>query len=234
MSALIIDIETVGEQWEEIDEQTREVLTGRVTRFHPDLSEEEAQEIVISELGATPFTGEIVALGVLDAETDKGAVYFQSPNNEKEEEIDGVKLKAATEKAMLEKFWELAERYTHFITFSGRQFDIPFIMIRSAVHGIRPTKDLMRGRYLYQQSTNAVHIDLYDQMNFYGSFPRLGGLHLATRAFDIETPKDGQIDGSKVGEYFRDKKCKEIAEYNARDIHATRELYLKWKKYLSF
>lgn len=235
MAALIFDIETAGEDWQEIDEHTQQLLIERVNRWQPELDERAATEYAQKELGVSPFTGEIVALGVLDADTAKGAVYFQDGGKKiADREIDGVKLSAMSEVQMIGKFWELVNRYSEFVTFSGRTFDVPFLMIRSAIHNIRPTKDLMRGRYLYQQNANALHFDLYDQLRFYGSISHIGGLHLACRAFGIETPKDGEIDGSKVSEYFRSGRINEIAEYNARDLHATRLLYKKWKELLAF
>lgn len=233
MSALIIDIETSGEDWEQIDDQTKTLLKDRITRWHPEL-EDSAEDSARNELGFSPFTGEIVALGLLDSDTNKGAVYYQAPGKKiADQDQGGIKLSVQTEKEMLEKFWTLSDRYTHFITYSGRTFDIPYIMLRSAIHGVQPKKDLMRGRYLYQQSPNAIHIDLYDQMAFYGAM-RIGGLHLACRAFGVETPKDGAIDGAKVAEYYRAGKYQEIAEYNARDLVSTNQLYKKWQKYLAF
>ena len=234
MSALIVDIETVGEKWEEVDQQTKVVLAGRVLKMHPEYTEEEVEEAALLEMGATPFTGEIVAIGVLDNDTKKGAVYYQAKEGSEETEENGVKLKPCSEKEMLELFWKLSERYTHFITYSGRTFDMPYIMIRSAIHGIRPKKDLMKNRYLNYQSPGSVHIDLFDQLNFYGSFRSLGGLHLACRVFGIESPKDGSIDGSQVGEFFRAGKALEIAQYNARDLFATAALYEKWQDLLQF
>ncbi len=235
MSALILDIETAGEDWAKIDEHTKKLLVERVTRFHPEVEEGAATETAQNDLAFSPFTGQIVALGVLDSETAKGAVYYLSPGKDlPDKEVDGVKLSCYSEKEMLQKFWELTDRYTEFVTFSGRTFDVPYIMLRSAIHGIRPKKDLMRGRYLYQQSSSALHFDLHDQLKFYGSIAHIGGLHLACRAFGIETPKDGEIDGSQVTEYFHKGKIQEIAEYNARDLHATRLLYKKWKELLAF
>ncbi len=236
MSALVVDIETAGEDWSNIDDQTKKVLIDRVTRWHPEIDDDDATESAQNDLGISPFTGEIVALGVLDTATSKGAVYYQAPalKSDPGGAVEGVKLATLGEKAMLEKFWELSTRYEEFVTFSGRTFDIPFLFIRSAIHNLRPSKDLMRGRYLYQQAPNARHIDLYDQLRFYGSMAHLGGLHLACRAFGIETSKDGEIDGAKVGEYFKAKKYQEIAEYNARDIIATAELYRRWQKFLAF
>jgi DNA polymerase elongation subunit (family B) len=235
MPALIVDIESSGEDWSALDDQTRQLVLNRQKLFHPEMDEAAIEQQAEEELGLSPFTGEIIAIGVLDCDTVKGAVYYQAPNQTIEEKEErGIKLKVSTEKEMLEKFWQLSDKYTHFVTFSGRTFDIPYLMIRSAIHDLRPKKDLMRGRYLYQQNANAIHIDLHDQFKFYGSLTKLGGLHLACRAFGIETPKDGVIDGKSVPGYFQQGKYQEIAQYNARDLLATRELYLKWQKYLAF
>lgn len=234
MSAIILDIETAGERWANIDDQTQALLIKRIGD-RQKCSVEEATEVAQNELGLNPYTAEIVAFGILDVETDKGAVYFQAGSSKVEDwEAAGIRYKTMTETELLQKFWELSARYTHFVTFSGRTFDIPFIMIRSAVRGIRPPKDLMRNRYLNQQFDSAKHVDLYDQLTFYGSFVnRIGGLHLACRAFGIETPKDGELDGSKVGEYYQKGKYRDIAEYNGRDLRATRDLYLKWRELLA-
>lgn len=233
MSALVIDIETAGESWDEIDDQTKEILVKRAGYQLPS-SDITAEEHAEETLGISPLTGEIVALGVIDTSTAKGAVYYQTGNQKiADEEYRGLKLHSCSEKEMLERFWELSERYTHFVTYSGRTFDIPYVMIRSAIHGIKPKKDLMRGRYIYQQSSSAIHVDLYDQLSFYGAM-RLGGLHTVCRAFNIESPKSNGIDGSKVTEYFRQGKYKEIAQYNAGDLFSTKDLYNKWKELLAF
>lgn len=235
MAALIFDIETVGEDWAAIDEQTQKHLAERITRTDPKIGNEDSIELAESNLGLSPYTGQIIAIGVLDSDTQKGAVYYQAPDSKiAGREVDGIKLNVTNEKDMLIKFWELAERYTEFVSFSGRTFDLPYLMIRSAIHGLKPSKDLMRGRYMYQQAPNALQIDLRDQLCFYGAISGLGGLHLACRAFGIVTPKDGQIDGAKVGEYFKNGKYEAIAEYNARDLVSTRLLYLKWKQFLAF
>lgn len=233
MASLVLDIETSGENWSEIDSTTQEILVKRAANLAPN-SEVSAEALAEEQLGLSPLTGQIVALGVLDCETDKGAVYYQAPEKSiADEEYQGIKLKVSSEKELLSQFWQLAERYTHFITFNGRQFDLPYLLIRSAVHNIRAGKDLMRGRYLYQQSPNAVHIDLFDQLSFYGSM-RIGSLHTVCRAFGITSPKDDGLDGAKVPQYFKEKKYQEIAKYNAADLFATKALYEKWRKLLAF
>jgi DNA polymerase elongation subunit (family B) len=233
---LVIDIETIGEDFDALDKATQENITRWIKR---ESGSEEEYKIALEDLknglGFSPLTGEIVAIGLLDYHKNEGAVYYQAPGQRNAEiKEDGVSFKQMTEKDMLAKFWELAERYQVFITFNGRAFDMPFIMIRSAVHGIRPTKDLMRGRYLYQNNPEALHIDLAEQLSFYGATRRKGSLHLWSRVFGIPSPKAAGVTGDDVGPLFKKKKFLDIAKYNVRDIRATRELYTKWESYLQF
>jgi len=235
-SKLVIDIETIGEDFDALDEATQENITRWIKR---ESGSEEEYKIALEDLknglGFSPLTGEIVAIGLLDYHKNEGAVYYQAPGQRNPEvKEDGVSFKQMTEKEMLAKFWELAEHYQVFITFNGRAFDMPFLMIRSAIHGIRPTKDLMRGRYLYQNNPEALHIDLAEQLSFYGATRRKGSLHLWSRAFGIPSPKAGGVTGDDVGPLFKKKKFLDIAKYNVRDIRATRELYTKWESYLQF
>ena len=233
---LIVDIETIGEDFNALDASTQDVLTRWIKKESGDEDEfTVALEELKNELGFSPLTGEIVAIGVLDHYKNEGVVYFQAPGEKiKESSKEGITFKQASEKEMLEKFWDGAKQYQHFITFNGRGFDIPFLMIRSAIHGIRPSKDLMRGRYIYQHNADAIHVDLLDQLTFYGAVRRKGGLHLWSRAFGIESPKSGGITGDDVGRLFKEKKFLDIAKYNVGDLRATRALYEKWQTYLNF
>ena len=134
-----------------------------------EIEYKEALRELKSGLGFSPLTGEIVVIGVLDCGKNQGVVYFQAPGEDiKEFSKDNITFKQATEKEMLEKFWQGAKEYDEFIGFNSRGFDVPFIMTRSAIHGVKPTRNLMEGRYLYQQR-DGKHIDLQDQLTFYGA-----------------------------------------------------------------
>jgi len=233
---LVLDIETIGEDFDTLDHATQENLTRWIKKDSDSDDEYKlALQDLKSGLGFSPLTGEIVAIGLLDYHKNEGAVYYQAPGQKnKEIKEDGISFKQMTEEDMLKKFWELASRYQVFITFNGRAFDMPFLMIRSAIKGVRPTKDLMRGRYLYQNNPDALHIDLAEQLSFYGAVRRKGSLHLWSRAFGIPSPKSGGVTGDDVGPLFKKKKFLEIAKYNVGDIRATRALYEKWEDYLSF
>src|SRR3989338_5191633 len=234
MSTLIFDIETVGEDFDTLDPATQESLT-RWVRREPENEQERILSEVKDGLGFSPLTGRIVAIGVLDDEKGKGAVYFDTKkgaNSEREE--NGMKLKPMTEKEMLEHFWRGVAEYETFVSFNGRGFDVPFLMVRSAVHGIRPSKDLMSNRYLESQDHDARHIDLLDQLSFYGAVRRKGNLHLWCRAFDIESPKVSGVTGDDVKRLYDEGRFLDIARYNAGDLVATRALYHHWRKNMAF
>lgn len=237
MPKLILDIETIGEDFDQLDETTQEVLTRWIKK---EAEGEEDYKAALEELknglGFSPLTGEVVAIGALDADQDRGAIYYQHPGREGQETDEGnLKLRAMSEKELLEKFWELVKQYDEFITFNGRGFDIPFLMVRSAIHQLRPSKDLLSNRYLSLQKFGAKHIDLLDQLTFYGAVYRnKGNLHMWTRAFGIKSPKAEGITGDDVGRLFRDRQYLRIAQYNIGDLRATKALYEYWQKYLRF
>lgn len=233
---LIFDIETVGDDFDSFDEATQKELTRWIKK---ESQSEEAYRVALEDLkqglGFSPLTGQIVSIGILDHHSLKATVYFQCPKEKLEQTQEGdVVFKPATEEKMLQLFWREALNYQQFVSFNGRQFDAPFLAIRSAVYGIRPTKDLMRNRYLSYQGPDSLHIDLYDQLTFYGAMVRKGTLHRFCRAFGIESSKDKDISGDEVKEYFEKGRYLEIARYNARDLFATSELFDRWDKYLRF
>lgn len=234
--ALVFDIETIGEDFDVLDQTTQDVLT-RWIKKESDTQEEykKALSDLKNGLGFSPLTGEVVAIGVYDTEKDKAAVYFQAPDGSVENsEEENIKFRVLREKELLRQFWNLAEKYDTFVSFNGRSFDVPFLMVRSAIHEVRPTKNLMANRYLSSQPKNARHIDLLDQFTFYGAVRRRGGLHLWSRAFGIKSPKAEGITGDDVGKLFKEKKFLEIAKYNVGDLIATKKLYEYWEKFLRF
>lgn len=222
MSKLIFDIETVGVEFDSLDDKSKELLL----RFAEN---DEEVEAVKEGLGFSPLTGQIVAIGVLNPETEKGAVYFLNPENniEKEEENNVQYIPHKTEKELLKSFWDAAAHYDQFVTFNGRSFDSPYILIRSAISKVKPTANLMPNRY-YDQ-----HIDLLDRLTFFGAVRRRGNLHMWCKAFDIESPKSKGVSGDDVAQLFRDKQYLDIAKYCFDDLVATGKLHEYWDKYVN-
>lgn len=235
--ALIFDIETIGDKYEEMSEVTQKTLTRWIEREAGDDNNKYRRLLneVKEGLGFSPLTGKIVAVGVYDTLKNSGVIYYDTPDTEEQEWHDeNILFKPRTEREMLASFWRGARSYDTFVSFNGRSFDVPFMNIRSAVHMLKPSINLMSNRYLCLQNTKARHIDLFDQMSYYGAVRRKGNLHLFCRAFGIKSPKTGGITGEDVGRLFKEKRYKDIAEYNSWDLMATWELYKIWEKYLKF
>ncbi|MBI5135474.1 ribonuclease H-like domain-containing protein [Candidatus Uhrbacteria bacterium] len=239
MSALIIDIETVGEDFDAMDSTSQAMLTRWIEEegFPPERQQKELQ-MLKDGLGFSSVTGQIVAIGVMDDAKDHGVVYYQAPLGDaggQEEFVEGkFTFKCMSEKDMLALFWKGVLQYQEIVTFNGRCFDLPFLMIRSAIHGVRVSKDFMNNRYLSSQKSGARHVDLLEQLTFNGAVRRKSNLHLWCRAFGIASPKEEGITGNDVKRLFQQGRYLDIARYNTRDLVATRELYRRWKDYLAF
>ena len=175
-----------------------------------------------------PLTGQVVAIGMLNPDTNKGAMYYQAPEGEPmlPMDEDGVKFQVGTEAEILTLFWDTLKNYNTLITFNGRGFDCPFLLVRSAMHKIKPTRDIMPNRY------GDAHIDLMDRLSFYGSFRRRFSLDMWCRSFGITSPKEDNITGYQVPEFFRAGRYLDIARYCVRDLHATKELFFYWDQYI--
>lgn len=222
MSRIILDIETVGRDFSSLDKEAQNYLLRWAE------TEEEIREVKES-LSLYPLTGEIAAIGMLNPDTMRGAVYFQTPDDSLLPfEEEGISFQTGTEKEILQRFWDVIKGYDQFITFNGRGFDCPFIMIRSAVHRIKPSRDLMPNRY------NGTHIDLLDQLTFYGASRRRFSLDMWCRTFGIKSPKSEGITGYEVRELFMSGRYVDIARYCLRDLIATRELLTYWENYIRF
>jgi len=236
MNYLVFDIETIGKPYDEIDETTRKYFKQWAER--DTQTEEQAErelEQIKKGLPLSPFLGEIVTIGMIDQD-GQGACYFRADKDDKvgDFEEDGIHYKVGTEKEILERFWEKARNYEAFVTFNGRGFDAPFLMIRSAVYDMRPSRNLMPPRYMSQQRYGPQHIDLSDQFPFYSALRRMPKLHFVAKAFNIESPKEGGMSGEEVPQAFQDGKYEEIARYCMDDVVATKKLFEYWNKYLNF
>lgn len=222
MAKIIIDIETIGFDFDSFDARAQEYL------LKYGETEEEKEEIK-KKLALYPLTGEIVTIGMLNPETDKGYALFQNNNAASEKfEENGIIFESGSEKEILEKFWNFVGNYQQSITFNGRGFDLPYLMLRSAIHKIQPSRNFMGYRFEHK-----IHCDLLEQLTFYGAVRKFN-LDFYAKSFGIKSSKDEGVDGSMVGEMYKAGKFKEIARYCVRDLFTTKGLYEYWDKYLRF
>lgn len=219
MKKLVIDIETVGTPWEELDPYVREYML-------KGLSEGDAEEARRAG-GLSPFRGKIVAIGVIRLDDGRSCALYEMPGQTdvRTERVGARTYISGSERQILEKFWEFFDSDSRFISFNGRQFDGPFLMIRSAINGIIPKRDLVGYRYGFHPNC-----DLREALNFFGTVNARQfkfNLDLACKAFGVETSKSEGVDGRSVETWYRAGRHREIADYCLEDVRATAQLYEK-------
>jgi len=246
MQTLIFDIETVPLDFNtSFDDVQKEYLLRGCTT-------DEERELRKGYGGLNPLTGQVVCIGTLVHETQKGSALFLAQEAAEDVvEIDGmtIRYKAFTDEvAMFQHFWAgLSGKFNAVVTFNGRSFDCPFLMLRSAALGIRPTVNMMSGtKWEFRiggsstdRNSGIEHIDLQDKLCFNLGFDKFGAtrkfnLDFYTKTFGIASPKSEGIAGDKVPSFYKDGRSREIAEYCMRDVRATSELYEKWCALLKF
>ena len=222
MAKIVFDVETAGRDFESLDETSKEFF---LKFAETDQEKEDAR----NSLSFFPVTAEIITIGMVEVETEKAFVYFQNGNQPHRSVKGDVTYIAGSEKEILHHFWNHLKNYTHFVTFNGRCFDCPFVMLRSAIHGIRGHKNLMPYRYAI-----TPHVDLADQLSFYDALRRKFSLHMWCTAFGIPSPKEEGMTGLQVKDFYKAGRYLDIARYCLGDIYATKKLFQYWDQYLKF
>lgn len=242
MQYIVFDIETSPLNFDTLSQSQQEYwLRGANTDEEKDKKK--------FEMGLNPYTAQVVCIGLQLMELNedgtsnliKKAAFSCDNNLNEDDQIEhdlayGSKCYLSSEKKLLNDFWKILTKYNyaHLVSFNGRGFDAPFLMLRSAVNEIRPSRDLMQGtKFNYSK-----HIDLLDELTYYsggstGPTRRLN-FDFFAHSFGIKSPKSEGVDGSMVGDLFSKGEHLIIAEYCLRDVTATWDLFLVWNKYLKF
>lgn len=239
---LVFDIETAPLDWDSLSDSQKEYL------IRGAKTDEEIEKKKF-EMGLSPMTAQVVCIGLQLMQSAEGggwelirrAAFSVGETSDDsaykiEQLAGGDQCFISSEKKVIEDFWAILNKYSKatLVSFNGRNFDAPFLMLRSALLRIKPSRNLMTGtKFNYQQ-----HTDLIDELCFYNpsqyGATRRFNFDFYTRAFGISSPKSEGVDGSMVGDMFAQGKIKEISEYCLRDVSATWELFLIWYKYLKF
>ncbi|MCX6153355.1 MAG: ribonuclease H-like domain-containing protein [Candidatus Kapabacteria bacterium] len=238
---LVFDIETSPLPFDTFSESQQEYwLRGTST--------DQEKEKKLNEMGLTPLTASVVCIGLqlMQGNFESGweminrAAFSSQINIGSETKCEtletGSHCYISDEQKLLNDFWKILIKYrdAELVSFNGRNFDAPFLMLRSALLGIKPSRNLMSGtKFNYSK-----HTDLLDELTFY--MPQQSGatrrfnFDFYTRAFGIKSPKSEGVDGSHVSKLYNENRVIEIAEYCLRDVTATWNLFLKWKEFLKF
>lgn len=233
---IVIDIETLGPRWEEIDAPTQEYLTERAkNRAKWDgetLTEEQAAEVAAERLALDTGLASVAAIGMYSLRKTRPRVLVPVAA---ETAVDGhIPLEVdvdwhENERAMLSRFWRYLKEIgnSRIVTFNGRGFDGPNLMIRSAMLDITCTRDLVGNRYYVDNN-----LDLQHALAFMGAVRGGYGLEYWCLRFDIPSPKDQGIDGSDVERLVRAGEWHLLINYVGGDVLRSGQLYQRMQHFL--
>ncbi|MEM1115556.1 MAG: ribonuclease H-like domain-containing protein [Bacteroidota bacterium] len=218
------DLETVPLPDDTLTDAQRrrlDVTIASERRRHPDLAPEAARRKAAS---LHPFLGWIcclsaVRLGDGDRPARPKSYTAASP---------------ADEAALLRAWWADAARLprgTRFVTFNGKRFDADWLRVRSAAHGIAPTRADLLDTYPYNHQP---HADLARTFGCAHSLDDLCDL-LGVERSDASLPPDGGpcVSGPSVAEAVRAGRLDAVARYCEADVRATLECYARLTAFLS-
>ncbi|MBL8841360.1 MAG: ribonuclease H-like domain-containing protein [Planctomycetes bacterium] len=222
-ATVAFDIEVVGHDWSELDEATRGYLLERARK------KGETAEEAAGKLALTLGLGKVVAIALWNLDEQRGAVLLEGPPTGWAAwpgRSDGAWLFRGDEKQLLEAFWERVRGYGRLVTFAGRMYDGPVLMVRSALHGVAPSRHLAARDFQMRH-----HCDLAELFTFQGAVRDHYKLDYWCRRFGIESPKS-TLDGSQVDRAYKAGEIEKIGDYCLRDARATALLYERVKETL--
>jgi hypothetical protein len=219
---VVIDIETLAYPPEFFDQERRNYLL-KPAPFDTDPSD------ALHRMHLSPLTARVIAIALLNPDSGRARILYEHPEGTEERSADGrAEFVPGSEEQILRGFWSAVAHYPRLITFNGRAFDGPFLMLRSALLGVVPSRNLVPYRF-----STTEHCDLLDQLTMYGATRRFS-LDFYCRAFGIASPKGNGITGLSLGSLVAEGRYREVAEYCLADARATAELFRRWETYLSF
>jgi predicted PolB exonuclease-like 3'-5' exonuclease len=222
MSVLHIDLETIPSQkkgaLESVRANIKPPATMSVQATIDKWYAEKADDAAMEQYRKQSFDGALGEIISIAWALDDGEVQvnYREYDNEKQ---------------LLHEFFEdisgLTDKYgqkVHIGTWSGHYitgFDLRFIWQRCVMNGVRPTVHLPHDAKPWDSKV----FDTKIAWTGLGQSSGIGSLDALSKAFGFEGK--GDIDGSKVYDYWLDGRIEEIAEYNRADVEKCRALYNK-------
>ena len=215
MAFLILDIETLPRP--SIDEAVEEAISKKVTS-HIERTGDEPKNSDSLIRSTSPFFGQVLCIGMR---------WLQDDGSAKDKVICG-----ENEDSTLQEFFDIinhsSSKNVRFIHYNGLGFDIPFLIVRAAHHGIEINnwnfKDLRRFSY-------KSHIDLMMFLCNWNNYNAIS-LDITCRSFGIPSPKEGEVSGETVAQAYEEGNVSAVEEYVIRDVDATHKLFEKLKGYI--
>lgn len=175
---------------------------------------EDKAKFTPGDMALSPLWGKVVAIGVYEEGQDK-PIIWSGPD----------------EQLILAQFWEAVRGTDYFISFNGMRFDVPFIEMRSALLGVKPTIKIIQKRWQWYN-----HFDLYmffTDWNQNAKPCKHINMRLRTvcRALGIQPPFG---DGKEVPMWVAQNDWERIDFHLSTDLIATMEVWKRFKHLLHY
>lgn len=108
------------------------------------------------------------------------------------------------------------------ITFNGYRFDVPFLLIRSAINGVEKTININTNRWAMEDSN---HFDLMQFLSGYGEYPFVS-LEISCRKLGVAVPESA-ISATEISSCYHKGDWDSIIEHSRRNLFLTEALYHK-------
>lgn len=179
-------------------------------------------------VATAPPLARVVLVGLLNPDTGGRCVVYDAgllDVDETASELTGVRLlPAGGEAALLAIAHDVIGKASRLVTFNGRSFDLPLLLLRAVRHGIS-TAQIVR-RAVYQKPwEDGAHLDVLSLLTFGGATGKYP-LAAYSIAMGVGNPKQ-HGDGSNVGELVKARNGTALAGYCLGDVAATVALAIK-------
>ena len=141
---------------------------------------------------------------------------------------------ADSEPELIRRFYDGVEKYTpQLISWNGSGFDLPVLHYRGMRNGISAARYWEMGEddrdFRYNNYINRYHTRHLDLMDLLALYQPRAYVALDELARLCGLPGKLGMDGSKVGEAFREGKIEEIRNYCETDVANTHLVYLRFQ-----
>jgi len=153
-----------------------------------------------------PVFSKVIVIGIKTPDADPEVMYDDS------------------EKELLEKFWGLMneQRPEKIVTYNGYGFDIPFLLVRSAINNVKPTINIHMNKW-YMEGSN--HFDCMLVLSAKGLFLNVAQ-EIVCRMLGIDVPSD-KISGTQIKDCYKRGDWEPILSRCKQDLIMTEKLYKK-------
>lgn len=212
-SAIALDIETCPLPQETLSEAQTDRLSSemdyRRRRSDGELAGAELEEEKRLARSTHPILGWVCCVSLI-----------RQAGRETSDPISFLAASPGEEASLLGELWDYigrqVPRTVTWVTFNGKDFDVPFLQMRSLARGIEPAESGLNDTYPYSNEPHADLMKLWTSQHY-----TLGQLCSHLR---VSSPK-GAVDGSDVATLVERGKLDAVASYCEGDARATLECW---------